>query len=185
MVWLRRAHYSRPGSHSGSLLGACDLVPGRASPRPTHVHTTAGDQFHRQARLGQIAEAWHPAQRFGRRRHLPAPRLPRHHRHAADGGRGQGVPRRQAGGQASQADRHAAGSAGICGLLGDALVGSFSVSIGTPLLRGGRGHDSLAPPAVRGESALQRLVRDILTARGSVSEEGPASLYKAFPRPKT
>ena len=84
------AAWSRPATSPArrpSWSATWATSPSAASPCPrpgVQLRPAAGSELHRPARLGQAAAARHPAERPGRRRHLPAPRLPRHDRHAAD-----------------------------------------------------------------------------------------------------
>ena len=84
-------------------LGVQDSRCTSSSRRPSSISFTQQE----------MAGTRHRPVRAVHRRAVHPPRLPRHHRHAADADAGQGVPRRQGPGQARQADRSPAGDAGV------------------------------------------------------------------------
>ena len=82
------------------------------------LREAAAQELHRRPRLGQAAEARHPAQRAGRRRHVSAARLSGRHRPPAHARRSAGVSDQHRADEARRADRRAAGPAGVRRLLG-------------------------------------------------------------------
>ena len=114
-------------------------------------------------------------------RRVPAPGLPRHDRHAADAGRGAGVPGRPDSRQAGEAHRRAARAAGVRRLL-DAHLGDLFQN------RKERDHDVRGTKGVRAihdwlrkQVAANRpwdeIARDVLTATGTTTDNPAVGYY--------
>ena len=100
---LRHGETAVRASFQGQVAVVVVTAPFEQPVEPERL--AAKQQLHRRARLQQARRPAHRAVGPVRRRGVPPPRLPRHHRHAADAGRGAGVPGRQRPRQAGEADR--------------------------------------------------------------------------------
>ena len=90
----------------------------RETGRDVRVPRARGEQLHRHRGVRQAEGDATPPRRGVLGRRVLAPRLPRHHRHAAHPGGGRGVPRLEGEGQACEAHRLAVGTRRVRGTSG-------------------------------------------------------------------
>ena len=165
----------------GRWLSAGSRIPhGRAVRR--RLADAAEEQLRRRAGAGEMEPAQAGAQPAVRRRHVPAPRLPRLHRHAADARRkcGRSWPTRDPN-KREKADRSAAGPQRIRRLLGR-QVGRHppqqACNGQREQQRGTYAFHAWIRNAFATNMPYDQFVRGIIAAQGTVDQHPPVIWYR-------
>ena len=119
----RHRRQTRRSLHHGALRRLHGRLAGPLDSERSdlRIPEPRGKQLHRHPRPREAEEDSHQALRGLRRRHLPAPRLPRHRRLAAHARRDPRLPRQHRSEKARPENRRTSGTPGVHENLGDEM----------------------------------------------------------------